>query len=209
MVLGRSCPLSYLCASLLAALFLPLASADEIVERTQSILVEVPVQVTLDGEPVKGLTADNFVILDRGRKQELRGFDVLDLTLSAPGPARPQAPHVSIAARRHFLLLFDLTFTELQSLGRARRAMRDWVESELHPWDLVAVATYSGLGGAKLLLNFTSDREQVQLAIASMGRPEFVDRGSDPLALEIGDPSSLLLAGEEDPAPDGGPANSP
>ena len=89
MVLGRSRPVSYRCTFLLAAFLLPFASADEIVERAQSILVEVPVQVTLAGEPIKGLTSDNFEILDRGRKQELRGFDVLDLTLSAPGPPRP------------------------------------------------------------------------------------------------------------------------
>jgi VWFA-related protein len=180
-------------ALLLLLFVLPAASRDPLVEKARSLLVEVPVHVTIDGEPLRGLTIDNFEIYDRGKLQEINSLDVLDLSLLAGGEADALAPHVSLAARRHFLLLFDLTHSKQRSLARARDAVGEWVGSALHPWDLVAVATYSGRTGARLLLNFTSDREQIRLAVDTMGLPEFLDIGEDPLALEIGAPGQITL----------------
>ncbi|HEX6863405.1 MAG TPA: hypothetical protein VF414_11345, partial [Thermoanaerobaculia bacterium] len=73
-------------------------------ESTDVVAVEVPVQVVRDGEPVRGLTAADFEVYDGRKKQELTGFEVLDLY----APARPSATQAVGAARRHFLLLFDL-----------------------------------------------------------------------------------------------------
>ena len=47
---------------------------------TNVIVVEVPVYVTKDGEPVRGLTAENFEITDGRRVQPITGFEVVDLT---------------------------------------------------------------------------------------------------------------------------------
>jgi VWFA-related protein len=54
------------------------------------------------------------------------------------------------------------------------------------------VGVYSATSGAEMLLNFTSDREQLELAIDSLGMPQYVERGIDPLALEIGVANPLV-----------------
>ncbi|HXO27812.1 MAG TPA: VWA domain-containing protein, partial [Thermoanaerobaculia bacterium] len=91
--------------------------------------------------------------------------------------------------RRHFLFLFDLSFSEPKSIVRAREMVRRMLPS-LHPSDLVAVATYSSAGGPKLALGFTSDRRQVLKAIDTLGLPELVDRNTDPLQLVAAEESS-------------------
>src|SRR5689334_13938342 len=84
--------------------------AQSYTESTDVVVVEVPVQVLNDaGQPVRGLTADDFEVSERGRKQKIVGFEVLDLKVAVPGAGPKQAPP-PVSARRHFLFLFDLSF---------------------------------------------------------------------------------------------------
>ncbi|HXO21541.1 MAG TPA: VWA domain-containing protein, partial [Thermoanaerobaculia bacterium] len=103
-------------------------------------------------------------------------------------------PAVPIAARRHFLLLFDLSFSEPSSIVKARQAAKDLVLKSLTPADLVAVATYAASGGAKLVLGFTSDRYQIEVAVDTLGLPQLVDREPDPLGVMLTSSSSDLPA---------------
>jgi VWFA-related protein len=156
-------------------------AAQNFTESTQVVVVEVPVQVVRDGEPVKGLTASDFEVYDGRKKMPLTGFEVLDLTTSAASQAGQAPP--PITARRHFLLLFDLSFSEPKAVFQARKAAEDMVRS-LHPTDLVAVATYSNRG-PQIALGFTSDRRQIMAAIETLGLPELADRNPDPLRLMV------------------------
>src|SRR4051812_32248703 len=61
-------------------------------ETTEVVVVEVPVQVVKDGEPVRGLTADNFEVYDGRKKQKVTGFEALDL-YSSGAAAQPQAAY--------------------------------------------------------------------------------------------------------------------
>ena len=147
------------------------------------IVVEVPVNVTKDGKPVRGLTADNFELTDGKTRQPITGFEVIDLgAVGAEGRRR-----IPIAARRHFLFLFDLTFAQANSIVRAREAAVDLVRQGFHAADLGAVATYSANRGAELVLGFTSDRAQIEAAIRSLGLPQLVNRAPDPLRLIVAD----------------------
>ncbi|HEX6863896.1 MAG TPA: hypothetical protein VF414_13805, partial [Thermoanaerobaculia bacterium] len=139
-----------------AAAGAPAAFAQEkgFAETTEVIAVEVPVQVLRDGEPVRGLTAADFEIYEGRKKMAITGFEVVDL--EAPATAA-RASAVPAAARRHFLLLFDFSFSDPQSVARGREAARGLVLG-LHSADLVAVATYHASHGPKLVLGFTSDR---------------------------------------------------
>ncbi len=152
----------------------------------QVSLVEVPVHVTLNGEPVRDLTVDNFRVFDRGKEVPIVSCDVIDLSMETMRKKGLMEPQISIAARRHFLLLFDLAFSDPASVHRAREAVRRWALNALHPWDLVAVAVYDEKNGAGLLLNFTTDREQIDRAIRSIGNPGFLVGSVDPLGLEVG-----------------------
>ncbi|MFL6194550.1 MAG: VWA domain-containing protein [Thermoanaerobaculia bacterium] len=149
---------------------------------TQVTVVEVPVQVVKDGEPVRGLTVNDFEVFDGRKKMPISGFEVLDL--AAPAPTQAQAAQVPVAARRHFLMLFDLSFSEPKSIVKAREAAGRVVDS-LHPTDLVAVATYSSLQGPQLVLGFTPDRRQIATALDTLGLPKLVDRSPDPLRLVL------------------------
>ena len=94
---------------------------------------------------------------------------------------------MSVAARRHFLLLFDLSFSQPENVVAARQAARQLVIERLHPSDLVAVATYSQLGGYRMLLGFTPDRNQADLAISTLGVAKLFEAANDPLALLMGE----------------------
>jgi VWFA-related protein len=147
---------------------------------TSVVAIEVPVQVVDNGEPVRGLTAKDFEVYDGRRKMSLTGFEVLDLA----APAATPAAQVPVSARRHFLMLFDLSFSEPKSIVKARSAAANVVDG-LHPTDLVAVATYSSLQGPQLVLGFTPDRRQIATALATLGLPKLIDRSPDPLRLVL------------------------
>jgi VWFA-related protein len=151
---------------------------------TDVTAVEIPVQVLADGKPVRGLTADDFVVYQGKEKQAVTGFDVVDL-YGAPAekPARPE--EVPVPARRHFLFLFDLSFSEPKAIVQAREAAKGLL-ADLHPSDLVAVATYVTSRGPELVLGFTPDRDQARAAIDTLGLPELVDRTqTDPLRIVV------------------------
>ena len=98
--------------ALAAVIAAPAGAAEPTFSDTTSVVaVEIPVQVSVDGEPVRNLTADNFEVTDSRKKQEIVGFSVVDLAL-APAATTPAAAAEAVALRRHFLLLFDLSFSE-------------------------------------------------------------------------------------------------
>jgi VWFA-related protein len=153
-------------------------------ERTDVVAVEIPVQVTRDGQPVRGLTAADFEVTDGRKKQEITGFEVIDLTQPAAAAAEGTPIPLAGSARRHFLMLFDLSNSEPKSIIKAREAAKK-VVTKLASSDLVAVATYSAAKGSQLTLGFTTDRRQINLAVDTLGRPELIDRSGDPLNLVI------------------------
>ncbi|HTG36240.1 MAG TPA: VWA domain-containing protein [Thermoanaerobaculia bacterium] len=152
---------------------------------TQVLSIDVPVQVVRDGEPVRGLQAADFQVWEGRRRLAVTGFESLDLAApAAAGPSSGRAAGVPAAARRHFLFLFDLAFSEPRSIARARQAAAGLL-SQLHPTDLVAVATYSSLRGPQLVLGYTADRRQIGNALASLGLPDLTPRAVDPLRLVL------------------------
>lgn len=154
-------------------------------ETVEVVTVEIPVQVISDGEPLRGLTADNFEIFDGRKRQQITGFEMVDL--QQEGSRSLPVQEIPISARRHFVLLFDLTFADPSVVARSRHAALDLVEKEFHPSDVVAVATYSHQHGPQLILGFTSDRRQLQIAVETLGLPGLVERSTDPLALVLGE----------------------
>ncbi len=189
-----------LAAPLLAAQKKPVAG-DRFEDTSEVVAVEVPVQVIgRDGQPVRGLTAADFEVFDEGNRQELTGFEVIDLTSTEEATRRMDAARIEAlgaAARRHFLLLFDLSFSSPTAILRARLAARDFLLTSLHPADLAAVATYSLETGPKLVLTFTPDRAQLARAIDTLGLNRVFDaRERDPLRflIESGDDLSASAA---------------
>ena len=131
-----------------------------------------------DGGSVQGLKKEDFVVEDDGKAVELAGFRSID----AGDPTNQEALKDSPAARRHFMLLFDLSFTSVDGIVRSRKAAMDFVSRDLQPLDLASVATFSATHGLKFLVGFTSDRTQLVRAVETLGVLQR-DRQVDPLGL--------------------------
>ena len=155
-----------------------LAGAQAQVKETLTVnVVEVPVTVVdHDGTPVRGLTAANFKILDEGVERKVSAFDAVDFasieSLKATSPLNP-------AARRNFMLLFDLSFSSPSSIKRAQLAARDFVTKMVQRRDRVAVGTIDADKGFRLVTAFTTDRTLLNAAIANPA----TFRGEDPLQI--------------------------
>jgi VWFA-related protein len=159
---------------LLIAFLFPLAAQ---ASETMTVhYVEVPVSVVgRDGNPVRGLTKENFRLFDGRRPVAFTSFEAIDF--SSPESLRANAK--SPAAHRSFLLLFDLINSQPSSLQRAQTAARAFVKTIAQPSDLIGVATIDLQRGYRLLANFTTDRAAAAQAIDRPGS----FRSSDPLQL--------------------------
>lgn len=176
----------------------PAAERPRFRERAEVLAVEIPVQVTRDGQPVRGLTAEDFQVFDGRKRLDVVGFEAVDLA-SAEAPPPPEA------GRRHVLLFFDLSFSLPRGIVRAQEAALDLVDHGLHPTDRVGVATWSLARGVEVPLGFTSDRDQVRLALQTLGLLQPVEEIYDPLGLAVARLERDLFQGGES----GGQASSP
>jgi VWFA-related protein len=165
--------------------FLLLASTASFAQLKESIsvnIVEVPVTVVdSSGNPVRGLTAANFKLLDNGKERPISSFDTVDFGPTATAAAGPKLALAKMnpAARRNFMLLFDLSNSSPRALIRAQDSARQFVAKAVQPRDLVGVGTIDVEHGFRLLTAFTTDREMVATAI------------SNPAAFKSNDPLQL------------------
>lgn len=142
-------------------------------------LVSLPVfVVNPDGQAMGGLHAEDFDLYDDGKRVQVVSFQYVDTT----SPEEQQAIRHAPAARRRFLMLFDLSFTEPAGINRARVAAADFVRRRMADSDLAAVATFDVNRGVRLLANFTEDRALLVHAIDTLGVPTLA-RINDPLGL--------------------------
>lgn len=164
-----------------ALFFVCALAAAQVQESITVSYVEVPVTVVdRGGNAVRGLTKANFEILDEGKTRPIAGFDVADFAMQGTeGVAPAGVPAINPAARRNFLLVFDLSYSAPTSSKRAQDAARVFVTKMVAPQDRVGVATIDVTRGFRLLTSFTTDRALVDAAIGNPGN----FRGFDPLQL--------------------------
>ena len=172
-------PSRILAAVLLLSLTSGIAEAQRFGEAVEVTIVEVPVTVVdRAGNPITGLTRENFEVYDDGKRAPIEYFEVVDLATVTAAPGRPIPP----VAYRNFLLLFDFANSRPGTIGRAQAAAREFVGANLTERDLVGVAVYSPSKGLRILTSFTADRALVRSAIEGMtSSVEF--RVADPLLL--------------------------
>lgn len=147
--------------------------------------VEVPVRVLRAGVPVPGLSAEDFVLLDRGQQQTITGFEVQDIreerlamvetgrpTSDVAPQIAPGATNVSRASRRNQLVIFDLNQLGSRAFLRARPRLDAWLSRPFAPVDRVAFALFGSADGrtprdksVRLLTPFTADRAQLRHAL--------------------------------------------
>src|SRR5438309_5561750 len=161
----------------LLLLLVAVPAAAQVKESITVSYVEVPVTVVdRSGNPIRGLTAANFEIVDEGKKRDVSGFDTVDF---ASVDSVKNVSALNPAARRNFLIVFDMTFSSPHTVTRAQEAARSFVTKMVTKQDRVGVATVDVAHGFRLLTSFTTDRKMVDSAI---GNPVSF-RALDPLQL--------------------------
>ena len=169
-------------------------AAPSAVQETSSVsLIEVPVTVLgKDDKPVRGLTAADFEVRDEGKLVKVESVDVSESPIGPGASAETKSPVP--AARHRFLLLFDLSYSTPSEILRVREAALDFVQKRIGPDDLVSVFTFSVDHGFNLVVNFTTDRQQLAWAVRTLGINVKNERSPDPLqltaSLAFGDNSS-------------------
>jgi len=178
---GRAAPALALAVLLAAALLLPepLSAQEETFEGGTAVtLVEVPVTVIHHGEPLDHLTADDFELYDRGERQEIRTFERIAIDPRAvPERVRGVLTPSARAARRNFLFLFDLAYTDSRRLRGAAAALEELVAERLSPADRVGIAFFSGLHGFQWVIGLTDRRQDVATALRVVQAVIDSDRG--------------------------------
>lgn len=154
-------------------------------------VVDVPVFVTRDEQPLTGLDRDDFELFVNGKRQPIEYFD----RVGGEGVHPDAAP--SLRERRLFVLMFDLAFTQAPSIGRAQRAAAS-VIAQASPNDLFAIATFSARKGVWFSTPFTSDRVALARGIRSLD----TSQSGDPLAIVLTPTERLALAHWSVGAPD-------
>jgi len=134
-------------------------------------LVLVPVIVRdAEGHDAANLSKEDFLILDRGKRQTIKTFSIQRRERDRGGPqdtARPQIESTT-AAQRYIAFLFDDVQLGAGELARVRDVADRYVATSLPETDRAAIFTTSG----QTVLDFTPDRNKLRDAIrAIQSRP--------------------------------------
>jgi VWFA-related protein len=138
-----------------------------------------------DGNHVSDLRPEEFEVTEEGKKQQISNFSYI--TTGAPvasaGTIQPVAADASSTAkagattvppirlrpeqvRRTVALLVDDLGVSFESMNFVRKALRNFVDNQMQPGDLVAILRTSGGTGA--LQQFTTDKRVLNAAIDNM-----------------------------------------
>lgn len=142
---------------------------DSFFEEYNVVLYQLQVNV-LDkqGNPIKGLKAEDFQLKLEGTQQEIESIQEFELE-SVVNESDIKAAEIPQQARRLFVFFFDLRFSTKRGVLNAQEAAKDFVTSEMLPTDLAGVFTYNPLRGVSMVTNFTNDSNHLMTALDTLG----------------------------------------
>ena len=132
-------------------------------------LVQIDALVTdAKGNPVKGLTADDFEVLEAGQPRQVATFAAVDIPIDPPvglpgeNTAEPDVQTNAIPQGRTYLIAFDEVSPD--RVQRARNFVRRFIAEYMGPNDVAAVAL-TGRGLATSGQDFTGSRRLILNAV--------------------------------------------
>jgi VWFA-related protein len=151
------------------------AFAQDSVLRLEVRRVPLDIVVTdKDGNPVRGLKRDDFVIKEDKKTQKALTFEYLDGSSNAFVPPKlgplPANTFVNLPKNPEegplYVLYYDMVNTSQDDQMRAHKQLLDFVDSA-RPGTRFAL--FANIAGVHLIQGFTSDREKLHAAILSKG----------------------------------------
>jgi VWFA-related protein len=157
--------------------------------RTNTELVQTGVSVfDKQGHFVDGLTREDFELEVEGRRAPISFFENIIAgtprdrearTLGSSESAAPRSSAISVR-RRTIVFFIDDRHLSLDSVGRTRKTLRDFINKQMGPNDQVAIASASGQIG--FLQQFSDNKEVLRAAVARLNQVPYVitDYGKNP-----------------------------
>ena len=148
---------------IVAVLALPLHAQQTFTGKIDVSLVNVDVTVTSHGKAVRGLTRDDFEVLEDGVPQEITNFYALERGMPA-GQAAVATPGDDERFRRHVLLLIDNPHLRRSNRDRALASLEQFIDDKFkggeYDWSIATISD-----GTRLLLPQTSDKAAIHSAL--------------------------------------------
>ncbi len=138
-------------------------------------LVNVDVTVTSHGEPVRGLTRDDFEVFEDGRRQEITSFDAVEQASPVAGAAAPDAAQPADPRfRRRVLVIVDNRNTSVFRRNLALTRLESFIDDHFsggeYDWSIALIDRR-----VRLFLPSTSDKTSIHAALdtirAARGHP--------------------------------------
>ena len=137
------------------------------------------------GNPVLGLTKDDFLVFDEGKKQALTEFERHVLMLPTekeevlPKVAEAPAPPARYLMPRKFFLFFDFAYNNGIGIEKARKAALHFIDTQLRPQDEVGIISYSAMKSLKLHEYLTTDHQKVREVARKFRMEQVAGRAED------------------------------
>jgi VWFA-related protein len=185
--------------------------------RTSVTTIEVDAVVTRDGAPVRDLKAEDFEIVQDGRRQRITTFTYVSVNeadagagdVASPNGVTPRsgptsAPRASHAGQqgRHLVFVVDDLGLGHESMFRVKNLLRTVIERDLTPDDRVAIVRTAGEAG--LYQQFTNDKV-VMRALVERLRFHMTGRGLRDGTLTLAEAAIPMRRGSENAAEPGRP----
>ena len=137
---------------------------------TRVVLVDVVV-TDKSGQRVKGLSQEDFTVLENGKPQKISSFVAESRTFSATAPRMPALPEHVYTNRPEYnmpsgpltIMLLDGLNTPVADQSYARTQMLKYLGTQLQPGQ--AVAVYTMADSLRLLQDFTDDVSLLKAAV--------------------------------------------
>lgn len=166
---------------MVATLALPVSAQTVPTLRTETRVVQIQVDAKDSrGQPIAGLTKDDFTILDSGRRRAIDIFSVEDSAASpAAVPPQPVLPpnvfsnRVAAASRVATVILLDGINNYWDDVAASRLQLLKTVD-RLGPSDRIAIyVATTQPAGIRIIQDFTADRERLRRTIQAY-RPDAI-----------------------------------
>ncbi|MEA2163878.1 MAG: hypothetical protein QOK37_2005 [Thermoanaerobaculia bacterium] len=157
------------------------AEQPKLVENIDVHVIGVDVVVTdRKGNPITGLTKDDFRIFENGQEKSISNFYEIDgktakpaIPVTVPGatpalPATAPAPREEVNEQLRRRIIFYIDNLSLAPFNRNRvfKQMKEFVQNVMRPGDEAMVATYNR--SLKIRVPFTRDAVQIQQTLDSI-----------------------------------------